>query len=65
MALKRKPIPEHVKDALIEEHPDGLRIVLEDEYPSDMTTAGDLVGINFDEPDQMLLHLRPASDGVQ
>jgi len=65
MALKRKPIPEHLKDALIEEHPDGLRVVLDDECPQDVTTAGDLVGINFDDPDQMLLHLRPASDRVQ
>lgn len=65
MALKRKPIPEDVKRALIEEHPDGLRVVLDDEYPQDLTTAGDLIGINFDDPDQMLLHLRPASDLVQ
>jgi hypothetical protein len=65
MALKFKPIPEHVKQALIEEHPDGLRIVLEDEFPQDQTTAGDLIGINFDDPDQMLLHLRPASDRIQ
>jgi hypothetical protein len=39
--------------------------VLEDEYPPDTTTAGDLVGINFDAPDEMLLQLRPASDRVQ
>ena len=65
MSLKRKPIPEHLKETLIAEHPDGLRVVLEDEYPQEMTTAGDLVGVNFDDPDQMLLHLPSASERVQ
>jgi hypothetical protein len=35
-------------EILVREHPDGLWLVLGEEYPQQQITAGDLLG--FDEP---------------
>ncbi len=42
-----KPMTEDVKEALIRYHPDGIWLVLAEEYPQQQITAGDLLG--FDE----------------
>ena len=65
MPLKPKPLTDEVKETLIDEHPDGLRVVLEEENPQDATSAGDLLGINLEDPDEMLRLLRPGSDRIQ
>lgn len=41
-----EPLTEDLKEALIREHPDGLWLVLAEEYPQPQTTAGDLLGID-------------------
>jgi hypothetical protein len=65
MLLGPKPLTDEVKETLIDKHPDGLRVVLAEEHPQDTTTAGDLLGIDLDDPDEMLRLLRPGSDRVQ
>jgi hypothetical protein len=65
MTLKPKPLTDKIKETLINEHPDGLRVVLEEEHPQDATTAGDLLGIDLDDPDEILRLLRPQTDRVQ
>ncbi len=36
-----EPLSEELKDAIIREHPDGLWLVLAEEYSSDQATATD------------------------
>ena len=57
------PMTEEVKEILIREHPNGLRVVLDQEFPSDCDAASDLTGINceylatlpLDEPPATIL----------
>lgn len=65
MTLKPKPLTKEIKEALIDGHRDGLAVVLQEEYPQDTTTPGDLIGIDLDDPDEMLRLLPLASDRVQ
>ncbi len=39
-----KDLTEEQKQAIINEHPDGIWIVLAEDYPQDQTTAADLLG---------------------
>ena len=41
-----KPLTDDSKQALVEEHPDGLWLVLAEEYPQQQITAGDLLGVD-------------------
>ena len=41
-------LTDELDEVLVREHPDGLWLVLADEYPQQLITAGDLVGV--DEP---------------
>lgn len=41
-----KPMTEDLKEALVREHPDGIWLVLAEEYPQQQTTAGDLLGVD-------------------
>lgn len=43
MTSKLTPLNEEQKHAIINEHPDGLWIVLNDEYPQDHGIATDLL----------------------
>lgn len=38
-------LSDDLKEALIQEHPDGLWIVLAEEYPQSRVTAADLIGV--------------------
>ena len=41
-----KPLTEDLKEVLVEEHPDGLWLVLAEEYPQQQITAVDLLGVD-------------------
>jgi hypothetical protein len=41
-----KPMTEDLKEALVQEHPDGLWLVPAEEYPQQQITAGDLLGVD-------------------
>ena len=56
---------EEVKEILIREHPNGLRVVLDQKFPSDCDAAGDLTGINCEDLatlplDVLTSHRRPS-----
>lgn len=59
------PMTEEVKEALIREHPDGLRVVLAEEFPSECNAAGDLLGIDCDDLATLLLDEPPATGLLQ
>jgi hypothetical protein len=44
MTGRLAPLSEEQKHVIINEHPDGLWIVLNDEYPQDSGIAADLLG---------------------
>ena len=41
-----KPMTEDLNEALVWEHPDGIWLVLAEEYPQQQITAGDLLGVD-------------------
>lgn len=55
------PMTEEVKEILIREHPNGLRGVLDQEFPSDCDAAGDLTGINCEDLATLPLDEPPAT----
>lgn len=42
---ERKPLTDELEEILVREHPDGLWLVLAEEYPQQQITAGDLLGV--------------------
>lgn len=62
LALPPAPITEEVKEILIREHPDGLRV---EEFPSDCNAAADLIGINCEDLATLLLVEPPATGLLQ
>ena len=59
------PMTEEVKEILIREHPNGLRVVLDQEFPSDCDAAGNLTGINCEDLATLLLDEPPATGLLQ
>ncbi len=59
------PMTEELKETLIREHPDGLRVVMAEEYSGDCVTVGDLVGMDFEDPLMLLEMEPPASERLQ
>jgi hypothetical protein len=59
------PMTEEVKEMLIQEHPSGLRVVLDEEFPSDCAAAGDLIGINSEDRVTLLIDEPPATGLLQ
>lgn len=59
------PMTEELKETLIREHPDGLRIVMAEECSGHGVTAGDLVGMDFEDPLTLLEMEPPASERLQ
>ena len=39
-----EPMTDELKEAIIREHPDGIWLVLAEEYPPNIVTAHDLLG---------------------
>ena len=46
MTEELTPLTEDLKEALVQEHPDRLWLVLVEEYPQYQITAGDLLGVD-------------------
>ncbi|MBX9601328.1 MAG: hypothetical protein K2X35_09995 [Bryobacteraceae bacterium] len=59
------PVPEDMKETLIREHPDGLRVVMAEELGSNAVTAGDLLGIDFADPLKLLEAEPPVTERLQ
>ena len=59
------PMTEELKEILIREHPDGLRIVLAEEFPPDYTSGSDLIGIDCENLATLLLEEPPATGLLQ
>jgi len=59
------PMTETLKEALIREHPDGLRVVLAAEFPQDCASVADLIGIDCENLATLLLDEPPATDWLQ
>ena len=59
------PMTEEVKETLIREHPDGLRVVLAEEFPSECNAASDLLGITCEDLATLLLDEPSATDRLQ
>lgn len=59
------PMTDEVKEILIREHPDGLRVVLDEEFPSNCNAAGDVIGINCEDLARCLLDEPPATGLLQ
>lgn len=59
------PMTEELKGILIREHPDGLRVVLAEEFPPDCTSVSDLIGIDCENIATLLLDEPPATGWLQ
>jgi hypothetical protein len=64
-ALPLPPMTEELKETLIREHPGGLCVVMAEECSADGVTAGDLVGMDFDDSLTLLEMEPPASERLQ
>lgn len=59
------PMPEDLKETLIREHPDGLRVVMAEESGGPDVNAGDLLGLDFGDTLKLLAYEPPATERLQ
>lgn len=59
------PMTEELKDTMIREHPDGLRIVMAEEFPQDGAFVADLIGIDCEDLATLLVDEPPATALLQ
>lgn len=59
------PMTEEMKETLTREHPEGLRVVLAEEFPQDWASVADLIGIDCENLVKLLLDEPPATDWLQ
>lgn len=64
-APRPSPMTAELKEVLIREHPEGLRVVLAEEFPPDYTSVSDLIGIDCENLATLLLAEPPATDWLQ
>jgi len=56
---------EEVKETLIREHPDGLRVVMAEEFPQEAATVTDLIGIDCEDLVTLLVDEPPVTALLQ